>query len=272
MFTFTEVPGFSREEYTSGGFATFRSFVVDWTKRGQFWAELFRLSPRREGPPALVPPEDPQARVAAVCLRPLDAAPRGQSPDDSSAAWGALVRAEVQYRLPVEGAFGPSGRSPSVQRIGWEIGSELSALALSPQGWSSGASGTGPLPADQPLALVLPLCHHRLVLRLPFEPPWELLRPLRGKVNARPFLGFPPESLLALWLEGRRLPRLAPASPPGWELVVVLAERCSLQDGQPIGWNHLFCAQTGRWERLQAAGHTLYPQADFDILVDLAWA
>ncbi|MCS7237914.1 MAG: hypothetical protein NZ899_06545 [Thermoguttaceae bacterium] len=265
MFSFTELVGSSTEEWSSDGLRVRRRFLVAWPKRQEFVHALWGPRSGKDPASSLPEPYPVAIRFMPVTDEPsLSTTPEGPSPA------GPFVQAEVDYHLPATTALAP-GRQPlpgDVHLV--EQKPQLVRLFVSPQGWHWPGPAQLPLPPDVPLAVEIPVCEYLVTIRLPLEPPWDLLGEMRGKVNGRTFLGFPPETVLLVGLEGKPLWAASGPTARHWELRCHLVERCLWQAGQPVGWNHLFRPDTGRWERPLAAGQTLYASADFQLLLDLA--
>lgn len=265
-----EIIGGLAEEHTPDGVRVWRRFVVPWEKRTKFVDTLF-VSDHADAP---AEPADPPGtlplRPVSVRFRDIGRQAARAAPASLPLPPQTLLDAEVEYIRnftlpPADGTTLPA----SLVMLPIE-GCDIPREAISLTVVEEHEGGESALSANQGFERVLPTGRWLLVAESLVDPPAVFLGQLKGKVNAREFLGFPAETLFVAAAVARPIFRVHDAPCGRWELRLQLWERWWQEGTEQIGWNHLFRPATGKWERILIDNRPLYPTADFDLILDIA--
>lgn len=273
---FRELDGSPYELFSADGMTAQRRLVVAWEDRHALVAHLLG----EEYALGLPPPGGYPGRsgVTAIEVRvepwPAEAEPRAAMNDPASELNGysgrwALVT--VDYALP-DREPGRGDLPPVAAHTFLTYRMELAGQTIRVPGetfrWET--DGAIPVPPEAIPPLRVPIIEHQITWHRAPLPPWSAIRHAAGCVNAQPFLGALPETILFDGAIARRQfigVDLEGTAAFGWRLTYIFRERSIKTPGGIVGWNHAFRslpASNPGWDRLTTLdGRTLYSAVNF---------
>ena len=273
---FQELDGSPREVFSPEGIVAERRLVVAWEDRHALVAQLLGEHYALGLPPPGGYPG--RSGVLAVEVRvepwPAEAEARAAMSDPTvelnsySGRW-ALVT--VDYAMPDRDPG--RGDLPSVSAHTYlTYRMELAGQTIRVPGetlrWET--DGAIPVPVEAIPPLRVPIVEHQITWHRAPLPPWSAIRNAAGCVNAQPFLGAPPETILFDGAIARRQFIGIDAEGTaafGWRLTYVFRERAIKTPGGIAGWNHAFRslpASSPGWDRLTTLdGRPFYAAVNF---------
>ncbi|MGL6225246.1 MAG: hypothetical protein ACRC10_01315 [Thermoguttaceae bacterium] len=267
-----EIGGSPKEQYDLDRFQAQREFLVPWEKRESFVKTVLGTAKTPTQGTALSYPGQIQANAVRLKLEPfapetINVSALNNLATDLPNYEGALLKATVYYQ-----STETSRRDLPLVEVGslsyrMVMNSQELEIDLSNWKWDDLLIIVQPLFATKRT----PITEHHLVWKKVVAPPWSVIHKLHGKVNRYEFLGCEPETLLFDGGEGYKLyaPESTPDQEPAsftWELKYIFRE-CSIKFANRIyGWNHLYRAIPGGWEKAKLSGSYMYDTADFNTL------
>ena len=274
---FRELGGSPVEQYGADGFSAWREFLIAWEDRDQFALEVLGQAAACGGRGGIGYPGKPGVRAVSLRLEPFDPERPDHKPladlaRDLNSYSGSFAKAKVEYRTVVS-SRPDDPKVPEGTYLTYRMRFSAEYVPLVARGWQWRDNPAIPVPDDLQITLSVPITEHHVTWHRVVNPPWGAIRALQGKVNASPFLGAAPGTLL---LEGADADKQFQtgydlAYPElFWRVHYVFRERAIKFGGQVYGWNHHFREKPAGWVELVRDGKPLYESADFSPLFQFA--
>ncbi len=270
---FQELAGSPVEQYTLDGFRARRQFLVAWGDRDAFARELLGTAAEHGGSVWLHYPGKPTVVAVSLRYEPLD--PRGlevQTLADLTEGLngysGSFAKATVEYRTVNTQDRDDGPQAESGTHLTYRMECVVERERLLPGGWTWADTGQA-VPNELEVWRAVPMTDHLLTWHQVLNPPWDAIRALQGKLNAREFLGCPAGTVLFLGAEANKLYRGGFETEPSafcWRIRYVFRERAVKHAGAVHGWNHAWRDQPAGWAELTAGANRLYESADLAAL------
>ncbi len=274
---FQELAGSPIEHYDLDGFRAERQFIIAWTDRDAFAADVLGLALEHGGRTWATYPG--KSSVFAVRLRfepfdpgSLDLQQFSDFTGDLNGYTSGFAKATIEYRTipPRDRPDGPENETGT--QLTYRMAYSAMEEPITPRGWFW-SDNLAAAPDDLQLVKVIPATEHRLTWHQVINPPWDAIRQLQGTVNAVEMLGCPPGTLLFVGAEANKLFRAtfdAGASEFCWQIAYLFREKAIKQGSQVFGWNHAYRDDPPGWTQLTNGTGPLYDASDFTSLFQSA--
>jgi len=280
---FKELGGSPLEIFEPQNLRAQRRLLVAWEERHALVRQLLGEGYEFGGMRPAGYPGRPFVVVAEIKVEPFPPHPDHQGSFDDVAGQlnsysGKYALVTVDYELIDQRRSRkdlPKVEDDTFLTYRMDFGAEYEDLSGQVMYWASDASL--PVPPDAVPALRVPITEHHVTWHRVINPPWQAIRECVGTVNAAPFLGAAPETVL---LDGvtadKQFVGLDELSQPqfGWRICYVFREKAIKSGGDIYGWNHRFRSlppDNPGWDRLvDQAGNQLYRTSDFNALFQFA--
>lgn len=274
---FKELGGSPVEQYGADGFSAWREFLIAWEDRDQFAAEVLGQAAQSGGPRGVGYPGKPAVRATSIRFEPFDPTRPDHKPladltRDLNSYSQSFAKAKVEYRT-LAAPRPEDPKTPEGTYLTYRMRFSTEYVPLVARGWQWADNPAIPVPDDLQITLSVPITEHQVTWHRVVNPPWGAIRALQGKVNAAPFLGAAPGTLL---LEGadadKQFQTGFDAQQPElfWRIHYVFRERAVKFGSQVYGWNYHFREKPAGWAALVQNGRPLYESADFTPLFQFA--
>lgn len=279
--SFEELENSPRIHISTAGMTATRVFLVAWADWINFAHEVIGTYRIVGGTAVAIKPipfpQQPNLIADEIAVEPF----LPDNPDGSTAITlgsnlnaytSGGTRITVTYRTRFDETNLPRSDLPSVPNATYltyqaDLGAEVITIPGRMFEWADGTK----IPDDVNAGIVVPTGTYTLTWHRVLQPPWTVIRAMRGRVNASTFLGAPAETVLFL---GASIIREFQLISDGgfWRVEYRFAENTKeLASGTKVGWNHFWrenVAGGEHWATVTAHDNSekIYKTGDFTTL------